>query len=635
MPPKNENVTITGRQQAVDPKQLQRVLESRIRGLLVTKVDNLKEKDVKIHPGKEWAFNLETKELVYQSEGSRSVSKLTEKEVVACMLHEISHAKFSKTIDYPTLSSIQSTMKKPNHFKEFITLVNAYEDIRIERLFMERHPGAYDSFRHVQKTAHERILSPEEMLTMEKQTRVLVNLFRKEWGYEAAPIDDDTDKIVEAMNAMKEEIVQAKETPKMASMIHAKVWPLYEKILDQQEGGKSNAPQKGEQESKPQNGQQPPQPQNQNQQPQQQPQQPQKKQNNVSDMQDILDELRQMGEKPEPEKGEEDEQEESDGNGSPQEQSFQEQIEQEIREQKHRSTSERSERFEESTEQIPNEGDWEEIKKTMEANRRYPDGLITYEQLLNKVSTYLPYFKRKIKSIMEDNQAKRFGGAFRSGNLNSRILYKFKCNSTKLFGKRIVRSHKNYAVCLLIDESGSMRGEQTKQATYSTVMLAETLNAANIPFEIVGFNTRMRQYKRLDEQFTWKVRRRLESMWIASGSSGAGATDDAYFLNKVSRTINKVEAERIIIVLSDGSPSPSGMAISAKDKKELKGAFNYTDDFDLKIEVMKASQHASVIGVGIRTDAVEDYYPNHVVCNDISTLPNMVLNILRGLIKRG
>ena len=588
----------------VDKKHFQKVLEGRIRGLVVTKVDNIREKDLKIVAGKEWKYDLDLRTLTYQSEGNRGIDNMTEKEVVACILHEVGHAKHSSLMSYPLMTRIQSSLAKPEHLSEFTSLVNAYEDLRIERLLMADHPGTYDNFRYIQEISHERNLTPEELEKMPKSVRVLVNLFRQEWGYDILPIDEKSDEACKVLASLVEELASEKTTPDMAEKILSKVWPVYSQLIDDN-GGKSQSPKDGEQESQ------------------------QQKKQSAPDMQEILESLRQQGQPKEQEKQEDDEQKQEN-----QPQSFSEQIKQEIREQKHEKTIEKLLEFAEDKEQIPNKGNWNEVKESMKMVRKY-DPVPTYEELLQHVSQYLPYFRRKIRSIMEDNQAKRFGGAYRSGKLNGSILYKFQCNSTRLFGKRIVRSHKNYAVCLLVDESGSMYGDCTEQATYATVMLAETLHGANIPFEIVGFNDQMKQYKTLNEPLSWKVRRRLETMWINSRGSESGSTNDAYYLNKVSRGINKIDAERVIIVLSDGSPSPSGRRIDPEDRPFVASHFVCTDDFKLDEEVMKAGQKASVIGVGIQTDSVKRYYRNSVVCNDVSQLPSLVLNILRGLIKRG
>ena len=267
--------------------------------------------------------------------------------------------------------------------------------------------------------------------------------------------------------------------------------------------------------------------------------------------------------------------------------------------------------------------------------RHSADLFKTYEELYADVQPYISYFKRKLGSIMEDNKIVRKGGSYKSGKLNTKILYKWKCKDFKLFSKPIHRSHKNYSVTLLIDESASMFYEKTLSAAQSSVLLSEVLHAVKIPFEIRGFNSKERVYKTFAQPFNWTIKRNLEKLIPAAQSHGCGATNDAFAVNWATHSLRKQDSENMLIVLSDGSPNPTSNDIPKADQKRLKGHFTNYRDFDLATEIMKAKQFATVIGIGIKAPYVKDYYPQHVVCDDVSELPRLILRIIKKHVKRG
>lgn len=88
----------------------------------------------RIAPGDGWKYNFSDKTVYYREE---DLSRLTETDVVANILHEVGHAKYSDApadLDY---SGVQS-----NHKKQYKELVNIVEDFRIEDLVRDEYPHA-------------------------------------------------------------------------------------------------------------------------------------------------------------------------------------------------------------------------------------------------------------------------------------------------------------------------------------------------------------------------------------------------------------------------------------------------------------------------------------------------------------
>ena len=252
-------------------------------------------------------------------------------------------------------------------------------------------------------------------------------------------------------------------------------------------------------------------------------------------------------------------------------------------------------------------------------------GVIPYEELYKEVVPIIPYFVKKLGSILKDNKYDRTWWNFRSGKLDTKKLYKWKCGSDKLFTRKIERKHKDYNVSLLVDESGSMCDcNKNRNAFKATILLAEVLNKVWINFSISWFNTTTRVYKKFSEKFCWKNRRWMESIINESGWKNSWGTNDWYNIREASMWFTG-EAERILIFISDGDTSPTN-TISPTGKKY--------SEYNLAFEVEKASKYAIVIGVWINSPNISKYFKNNI-CSWIDELPKLLMNVLKKNIKRG
>lgn len=151
---------------------------------------------------------------------------------------------------------------------------------------------------------------------------------------------------------------------------------------------------------------------------------------------------------------------------------------------------------------------------------------IPYSLLYREIYHLIPPFKKKLSSIMKDNLYDRQGGKYRTGKLNTKQLYKVATGSDKVFTRKVLRQHKDYKVTVLVDESGSMTGENKNYyAALGCTLLAEVLSQTHIDFEIIGFNGTIRVYKHFGESFTWKIRENIEKI-IPNSYRGEDANSD-------------------------------------------------------------------------------------------------------------
>jgi hypothetical protein len=263
---------------------------------------------------------------------------------------------------------------------------------------------------------------------------------------------------------------------------------------------------------------------------------------------------------------------------------------------------------------------------------------IPYEVLLAEVKPYLNYFKKKFYSILRDNNNDTLGGNYISGKLNHKKLYKWKCNSVRLFQKKIMKKNKHYAFSLLIDTSGSMYGKEIKAATLGAVLFAEALDYCKVPFEILGFDRVIKTYKEIDQPFNWTVKRNIEQFIPETGSEDSGYTSDAAAINRSGMRMSKLvddNAQKFIIVLTDGQSNPSDEEFSKQDLRfgVQEGKLQMWD-YDVEEEVIRALKKGiSTICLGIETNAGGRYNDFREV-EKIEELPVTICNILKSKIKR-
>lgn len=268
---------------------------------------------------------------------------------------------------------------------------------------------------------------------------------------------------------------------------------------------------------------------------------------------------------------------------------------------------------------------------------------IPYENLYKEVYHLIPPLKKKLGSIMKDNIYDREGGSYRSGKLNTKKLYKVATWSDKVFKRKIERSHKDYKVTILVDESGSMTSDKKNYyAALGCVLLSEVLATSHIDFEIIGFNGTIRVYKKFWEKFWWNSRDNIEKI-IPNSYHGADidsnpwCNDDGYAINYATHRMRKSStqySERMLFVLSDGQPAPSGRMLPQEEQDRTWRPTTSNSNFDLRSEIEFAERDSYVFGIGINARCVENYYDNCAIVDDVSELPEVMLSQLKTMIKR-
>lgn len=226
----------------------------------------------------------------------------------------------------------------------------------------------------------------------------------------------------------------------------------------------------------------------------------------------------------------------------------------------------------------------------------------------------------------------------RSGKLRASALYRLASGDVRVFEKREPALVTHAAVSLLIDCSGSMAGAPMRLAAVSAYAFSTVLARLGVPFEVAGFTTLkiasapldwerwsrfeplyMPLFKRFEDRWDAPARERLASLLTFPVSRMRNNVDGECVERAAARLALRPEGRRILIVLSDGEPAAEG----------------WLADQEAHLAAVTASlprRGIDAIGLGIMSEAVERFYPKHVVIHRLEDLPGTVVRELHALI---
>ncbi|MEK7655487.1 MAG: VWA domain-containing protein [Patescibacteria group bacterium] len=287
--------------------------------------------------------------------------------------------------------------------------------------------------------------------------------------------------------------------------------------------------------------------------------------------------------------------------------------------------------------------DEEAARKTQEDLRKKMEEALEsgesnpYELALSEVAYLVDALTGDLRDVFVKRKMTKMEAGFRHGrrwNVKKRIREKaaniplLKTESREQPESR--SEERDYAITLLIDLSGSMRGKKIQEAFKSAVVLAETLQNLDIKFEIVGFQDTLLEFKRFEEELNDKMREKLNQLLLEVEGGNPGGhnnprdNDDGVCLHEASRHLADQQAtNKFLIVLSDGLPEARGKSQSQLDR-ELKAAVQeITNNTDQKL-----------IGIGLLSDAVTSYYENNLPDVSVEEMTETLGELLREAIEK-
>ncbi|MGE8159728.1 cobaltochelatase CobT-related protein [Paraburkholderia sp. NPDC080076] len=200
---------------------------------------------------------------------------------------------------------------------------------------------------------------------------------------------------------------------------------------------------------------------------------------------------------------------------------------------------------------------------------------------------------------------------------------------------------RDVAVTLLIDRSGSMAGRKIELARQCAAALCDALTQLSFDCEVLGYcsvesapmkqlyerqraaGADLRRYNRFVERLDLKVYKRFgatDLSGIAAIDCGHENPDGEALAWAATRLADHQAERRILMMFSDGYPSTGD-----GDPQVLRS--------DLRERVAAIGKRGiELVGIGVLTDAVEDFYPHNVVVSRLAELPSTVFSVLSSML---
>lgn len=205
----------------------------------------------------------------------------------------------------------------------------------------------------------------------------------------------------------------------------------------------------------------------------------------------------------------------------------------------------------------------------------------------------------------------------------SRICFEAPGFNERVFKNKIENKILDAAITVLVDMSGSMKGDKVCNALSSTILMNEVCSTLNIPLEVIGFTDIAGYDTAVPLMFVYKgfsdhkvSETKLKEFFGSSSCFMSGNPDGENILWAHDRLLKRKERRRLLIVMSDGSPAAS---------KHSHGL----EKFTLKvIREIEQSREIEIYGLGLCSNSVKEYYKEHSVVNTPDEIPSKLLQLI-------
>ena len=232
----------------------------------------------------------------------------------------------------------------------------------------------------------------------------------------------------------------------------------------------------------------------------------------------------------------------------------------------------------------------------------------SYEAVAEAVASQANTLLRRLLRDLLPSRRRRYGGGGRSGqrvDLRRAMASRFDLRQLDRVWLQPVRPKRpEAAVLLLVDLSGSMRGQKIEAAMACVVLIAEALHRSALDWAVAGFQDELIWIRRFEEPFRETVKRRVENMVLEVGDRCPGGlnhaewNDDGPCLLEAAAVLEARPTDwRVLLVISDGNPE---------------GRRSTPDDLRHAIRAVQRRGSPDVlvgIGAGPGTNHVRAHYP--------------------------
>jgi len=262
---------------------------------------------------------------------------------------------------------------------------------------------------------------------------------------------------------------------------------------------------------------------------------------------------------------------------------------------------------------------WQKVNPDGSDKSRYVESKKTMRSVISKL-------KRKIQ--LYGNPRKLTIANQKRGKLNKRMLHRIPAGRDDLFKVSIRKEDNPLDICLLVDESGSMRYRAMDKARQACIAVKESLQDNDkLNLWVFGHsadesgkgNTEMYEYTSPTMKSRPMACGAMRARWENRDGNAILASAE-----KMRAESHNPSTQKLIIVFSDGCPS----AAMYRGERGI----NHTRDMVKKVQGMGYS----VIQVGFAGAYgryQEQMFDNHIYVENMDNLPNQIGKILQKVMK--
>lgn len=189
-----------------------------------------------------------------------------------------------------------------------------------------------------------------------------------------------------------------------------------------------------------------------------------------------------------------------------------------------------------------------------------------YEKIVDKYRPFIKKTEREIRKIIQEETAALQRRRMMGRQIDTRNLYKV--DQRYFAKKKNPEKHLDMAITVLVDNSGSMEGKRMTSAKEATVLLTEVLERLNVPCFLASHNSDdvpcINIYKYFEDKKGAK--------YAVNRMAPSGDNRDGLALMVVGDMLTeRIEEDKLLIIISDGQPNSSGYAgnLAKKDIKSI------------------------------------------------------------------
>jgi len=265
-----------------------------------------------------------------------------------------------------------------------------------------------------------------------------------------------------------------------------------------------------------------------------------------------------------------------------------------------------------------------------------------YEQRKGELQSHVNVMRAKIKRGLMAYQRRDWEYNKEHGKLDGRRLVSAVGGAPNVFKRQKDRDDVDTAVLFMNDLSGSMHGDKAEVAAKSSIAFAECLEGSGINYAISGFCNASdirsvtpgndEYYHRTEQLNIYKFKDFNDSLrtsrgWVGNIDKFVGCNNsdpDAIYWSYY-QLASRPERRKVLVVLSDGQPACHTYRVNGDSLRRA------TEE-SVRFVERKGIQ---TVGIGIKSNAVEQFYKEHIVVNNLNDLSGAVFMKLTKLLLDG